>query len=161
MVEQWRTVIDDNGEIWEDYEVSDCGNVRSVKFGKIKILKQNLIETDYLQVKLRMNGKCRQFLVHRLVALAWIENDDVENKTQVNHKDKNRHNNKAENLEWCTQQRNIEHGKGKRVRCVETGIIYESVSEVSRQTGLAHGNIVKVCNGQRKTTGGFHFEYVD
>ena len=47
----------------------------------------------------------------------------------------------------------------RRVKCIETGIVYESIHEASRQTGINIGNITSVCQGKRKTCGGFHWEY--
>ena len=48
----------------------------------------------------------------------------------------------------------------KAVKCVETGIIYESAGEAAKQLNLDRASIVKVCNGKRKTCGGYHWEYV-
>lgn len=50
---------------------------------------------------------------------------------------------------------------GKQVKCVETGIIYKTVTEASAQTKISKGNICLVCKGDRKTAGGYHWEYVD
>lgn len=49
----------------------------------------------------------------------------------------------------------------KRVKCVETGVIYDSLASASANTGVAHANISAVCLGKRKTTGGYHWEYAD
>ena len=49
----------------------------------------------------------------------------------------------------------------KRVKCIETQAIYESIQQASRETGIPHSNIIKVCQGERKTCGGYTFEYVD
>ena len=49
----------------------------------------------------------------------------------------------------------------RKVKCIETQVIYESINEAERQTGISHGNIINVCKGKLKTTGGFHWEYVD
>lgn len=52
-------------------------------------------------------------------------------------------------------------GKKRMVRCIETGVVYESGSEASRQTGIGQGNINTCCRGERKTSGGYSWEYVD
>lgn len=52
------------------------------------------------------------------------------------------------------------HGK-RKVRCVEANIIYESITEASKQTGARMGKIVEVCKGHRKSTSGYHWEYVE
>jgi len=110
-----------NGEIWNSvngyeqyYEISNFGRIRSInttnidKNGRIykntpKVLKQSFTSTGYLMVNLR--GKC--FKVHRLVAIAFIEN--TYNKPYINHKDFNTTNNAVSNLEWCTQLENVNH----------------------------------------------------
>lgn len=109
-------------EIWIDisgyegkYQVSNLGRVRSLIYknnanGKIykreKLLKQFYDRNGYLRVDLKM-GKRKNAQVHRLVALAFIPNP-LE-KPQVNHKDKDKENNKVDNLEWVTNQENQLH----------------------------------------------------
>ena len=91
---------------------------------------------------------------------------------KAKHKDEDKNNNTVSNLEWCDiqynnnygthQQRCIETKKKngtfcKSVICVETGIIYESVAEATRKTGITH--ITDVCKGKRNIAGGFHWQY--
>lgn len=161
-MEEWRTVVID-GEVFEDYEVSNLGNVRSLKFGKIKILKTRKQQNGYLTVTLFKNEKSKQVTVHRVVAWTWIPNDEPTVKTVVNHLDHNRQNNVWTNLEWTTQQKNVEDGRGKRVRCIETGVIYESLHDVERKTGISSMSVHYCCTGKRKSCkyGKLHFEYVD
>ena len=172
-MEVWKTVVVD-GVTYDGYEVSNYGKVRSLNYngtkGKVQELKLTKDKDGYLQVHLWKNGKTRVAKVHRLVAFIWIPNDDTEHKTQVNHIDEDKTNNHYTNLEWTTPKQNTGHGTGierraktqsKRVLCVETGIIYESTVDASKQTGLSQGNIVNVCNGKQKTTGGYHWEYVE
>ena len=173
-MEEWRTVVID-GEVWDNYEVSNLGRVRSLNYNKtskVQVLRQGVISGGYLQINLSKNGKDKMFLVHRLVAFAFVENDNPTEKTVVNHIDENPTNNIWTNLEWCTQKENINHGTrtkkvaqkiGKRVLCVETGVIYESTKDVERKTGLHQGNICRCCNKAYgyKTCGGYHWEYVD
>jgi hypothetical protein len=70
-----------NKEVWKDiknyeglYEVSNFGNVRSLKYGKIKYLKPAKNKGGYYFVILCKNGKTKNFRIHRLVANAFIEN---------------------------------------------------------------------------------------
>jgi hypothetical protein len=96
-------------EVWKDisnydkYEVSSFGNVRNKNTGRILKSANN---GGYLCVGLS-NKITKTFPVHRLVALAFIEN--LENKLHVNHKDKNSLNNKLSNLEWNTAKENNKH----------------------------------------------------
>lgn len=161
-------------EIWKDiegyfglYQISTHGNVKSLKFGKEKILKPTKNKYGYLQVGLSKDGKLKIYKVHRLVAENFIENP--KNLEQINHRDEDKTNNHVTNLEWCTPKQNINYGThnqrvaeklSKQVLCVETGKIYTSTMEVKRQLGFGNGNIVKCCNGKRKTCGGFHWRYV-
>ena len=111
-MESWRNIDGFNG-----YEVSNLGNVRSYRIrnskrlrDRPKLLSQNLLKThckEYYKVGL-MKGKDRKsFLIHRLVALAFLDNN--ENKPQVHHIDNNGLNNKLDNLEWCTNSENQIH----------------------------------------------------
>lgn len=59
------------------------------------------------------------------------------------------------------KMRNINDTRKKKVRCVETGVIYESGREVSRILGINQGNLARVCRERRGTVGGFHWEYVE
>ena len=51
-------------------------------------------------------------------------------------------------------------GTKKPVKCIETGIVYESISAASQEQGIGFASIQRVCNNLQKTAGGFHFEYV-
>lgn len=153
-MEEWKQIVIDD-EVY-DYEVSTEGRVRNMKTGKILKPKKN--NYDYLQVTLYYKGQQRIKQVHRLVMETFKPTDD---KTlEVNHKNYNRGNNRLENLEYLKHKNNIIYSKAKKVKCIETGIIYESTNEASRQTGLAQASICNCCNGKRKSCGGLHWEYV-
>ena len=99
-------------EIWkpidgfENYEVSNLGRVKSLKYGKI--LKPQNNGNGYLFVHLCRNGKSKQFCVHRLVATAFIPNP--KGFKQVNHRDEVKTNNCVENLEFCNAKYNNSYG---------------------------------------------------
>lgn len=106
-------------EIWKDilnyeglYQVSNYGNIKSLnrinRNGKTvheKILSQAKGTSGYLQVNLSKDNEAKIFQVHRLVAVAFIDNPD--NKPQVDHIDNNKHNNHVENLRWVTGKENM------------------------------------------------------
>ena len=100
--EQWKPIAECNGI----YHISNHGRVKSYKWGKELILKPATIK-GYLAIGIWVNNKHKLHKIHRLVALAFIPNPD--NKPQVNHKDGNKLNNHVDNLEWMTNQENIQH----------------------------------------------------
>ena len=77
-----------------------------------KQLKQSMHTKGYKTVSLTKDGKTKTLFVHRLVAEAFIPN--VDNLPMVNHKDEDKTNNFVENLEWCTNDYNINYGTARR-----------------------------------------------
>lgn len=97
-------------EVWQPvpgyeglYEVSDQGRVRGPK----GLIKPKPTNSGYMRTELWRSGCRWRPLLHRLVATVFVPND--ENKPQVNHKDGDRLNNQASNLEWCTASENMIH----------------------------------------------------
>ena len=163
----------ENNEIWKDikgypdYQISNLGRVWSKKSQiYLKTQKNN---SGYFQVTLfAINGKSKRELVHRLVALTFVDNPN--NYPCVNHKDENKENNSASNLEWCDRSYNINYGSrnekagkkiGKPVKCIETGIIYNSGKEAAKALGTTPDIISKVLHNKSryKTANGFHIEF--
>lgn len=91
----------------EGYFVSNYGNVYSTKKGELRPLKLCVDSKNrYMLVHLSINGKAKNCLVHRLVAIAFIDNPN--NYNEINHIDNNPQNNRVDNLEWCTRKYNLE-----------------------------------------------------
>lgn len=88
------------------YEVSNLGNVKSLRTGKL--LKQSKDKAGYKILSLTKDGKSKSFLVHRLVAMAFLPNPD--GLPEVNHKDESHDNNVLENLEWISKKGNRNYG---------------------------------------------------
>lgn len=156
-------------EVWKDipgfegaYQVSNLGRIKSFMAKHVKgkpdeyILKLPLANNGYYQVYL-YNGKTkRKLLVHRIVAMAFIENPN--NLPQVNHKDENRLNNCVDNLEWCDNVYNNRYGT-KNSRFAEkcsfpieqmttAGKViarYKSAKIAEALLGITHSQIATAC----------------
>ena len=171
--------ICDGDEIWkpvagyEDlYEVSNLGRVRRKAW---QIVKGKAEKGEYRRVKLCKDGEEKQFLVHRLVAEAFVPNPN--SLTIVNHKDERPSNNRADNLEWCTYKHNSNWGtRNERISSrsanvssviatdIATGeeTVYRSISEAAKSvTGKSSGggSISEAAQGIRKTAYGKRWRY--
>lgn len=174
-------------EIWKDvvgyeglYKVSNLGNVMGLKRGKI--LSPQERQHGYLAVCLygrpSKNGRFRQVSVHRIVAEAFVPNPN--RFKEVNHKDENKQNNVAENLEWCSHKQNVLYGtaierrkekqiNGKQSRPIaqftmdgDLVKVFPSISEADRN-GYGRSNICKCAQGSPQYTHayGYIWRYAD
>lgn len=110
--EIWRPVVGYEGL----YEVSSYGRVRSLRRGRI--LTSSINRDGYVRCHIKVNGVSKYYLVHRMVAEAFIPNPD--NLPQVNHKDEDKTNNRVENLEMCNAKYNSNYGSRiERVRATK------------------------------------------
>ena len=151
------------------YQVSNYGRVKRLAYTrkiqkqtmtfKDKILKPILHKNGYLMVSLSKNNKQKIYSIHRLVAQAFIKN--LKNYKYINHKDENKANNNVDNLEWCNNTYNLNYGTrnerasrslSKKVKCIETGLIYDSMTKVEKQLKIAHNSISKVCLRKTKNS---------
>ena len=183
--EEWRIISG-----YEEYKVSNLGRIKRLAYDKVvcggskqhcaeRILKPQIRKRGYLAVSLSKNSKAKSFLIHRLVAIAFIPNP--ENLPQVNHKDENTSNNHVDNLEWCNQKYNSNYGTSKeRISTkLKNGILsksveqydkegnyineYPSAIEASRILHLNVSGIVSCCNESSKYShcGGYQWRYKD
>ena len=150
------------------YEVSDKGRVKSIGYGKEKILKPFRNKYGYLQIGLRKNREQKWYLVHRLVAQTFIPNPD--NLPQVNHKDEDKENNSVHNLEWCDSKYNINYGT-RNDRCSKPVLQYtkyggfvkewKSATDVEMNLGYFQNNISYCCTGKQKSAYNFIWKFKD
>lgn len=151
-------------EIWKDvvgyeglYQVSNKGRVKS----RIGIRRTPLSANGYKIVKLCKSGVVKFFLVHRLVANAFLPNPNC--LPIINHKDENKLNNSVENLEWCTSEYNVRYSRSKTILQIsKNGELvreWSSITEASNVLRIDNSVISKCCNHKRKSCGGFKWEY--
>lgn len=161
--EIWKKI-----EGYENYEVSSEGRVRSLgndKTRKTKILKTEMVG-GYLKVFLYQNGKQKMFLVHRLVATAFVPN--IFSLNEVNHINEVKIDNRAENLMWVDHKENINYGS-RTQKCSKPVLQFSksgelikewpSASEVEKVLGFFQGGISNCCLGERKSYKGFVWKY--
>lgn len=180
-------------EIWKDiegyegvYQVSNLGRVRSldrivecVTNGKPRtfrvkgvVMKQHQRKDKYMCIVFWIANKPKTFLIHRLVAEAFISNPD--NFPMINHKDEDKTNNHVDNLEWCTNQYNLtyKNAQHRAKATMRKAVVqmtldgkfvaeYESTHDAARKTGFHQGNIAGACRGQHNLLNvyGFHWKY--
>ena len=165
-IEIWKPVVGYEGL----YEVSSFGRVRSSNYqNKNKILKYDFVRSGYLRVTLCKNGKTKHYLVHRLVAIAFLSNP--ENLPQVNHRDEDKQNNHVDNLEWCSAKYNTNYGTRTQktsksvLQFTKTGELiaeYPSTHEIERLYGYDCSSIAACCRGYRlKSAYGYIWKFKD
>lgn len=165
-------------EVWKDikdyegyYQISSYGRVKNIKTGNI--LTGDINNTGYKRVCLYSPIK-KRFFIHRLVAYHFCEG--YQEDLVVNHKDGNKQNDNADNLEWITRSANDLHAYKLNLRkshpCqfkhrivaynIDTNQIvkiYNNVQECCDDLKVARANIYNCCNGKQKTCRGYGLKY--
>ena len=177
-------------EVWKDicgyeglYQVSNLGRVRSLHYRNTDEVRELFLKPHnrgYLQVELHKNGDRKMFTVHRLVAIAFVEGFSEDR--EVNHIDENKHNNRADNLEWMSTSENvrysISHRKKVKTRqypkfrprsdnravvqiSLDGRLIkrWNSTIEVKERLGYNDWSIKQCCRGNRRTAYGCMWRY--
>lgn len=117
MREEWKELKESQGK----YLISNYGRVKSLKFGREKILKTRKTHDGYLWYSLSFQGKAKTMRAHRLVAEYFIDNPF--NKPTVNHIDGNKENNRVDNLEWSTLKEQMQHAYSNNLKEPVQGIL--------------------------------------
>jgi len=161
--EYWKFVKGD-----KRYKISSFGNVYDTE--KERTLKQYINKGGYCFVYFSepLFQKYDIKLVHRLVAEAFVMN--TKGKKTVNHKDEDKRNNNVYNLSWATQKEQNNYGDRmerikekmhfKNIRNKNTGIIYNSMREAERITGVSEKHISSACNNKYKKESSNDWEFV-
>nr|DAZ45565.1 MAG TPA: homing endonuclease [Caudoviricetes sp.] len=162
---EWKDIKNYEGV----YQINNIGQVKSLK--RNIILKPKINRQGYYEYQLYKKGeKSTTISAHRLVAIHFIPNPF--NLPVVNHIDGDKANNKVENLEWCTYSHNNKHaydtGLNKTKSVIKMDMNenfikkYKSIKEACLDIGMAtssSGNIIKVCKGEKESSGGFKWKY--
>lgn len=177
MKEEWRDIPGYEGK----YSVSSFGRVKSLKrvvrrknhllSVDERELKQHLINSGRLIVVLSKNGVGKKYLVHRLVATAFLPNP--KSLPQINHIDGDPLNNNVGNLEWCDQHWQEIHklynlgienpsllAKPREVFCVETKEVYKSLGEACRKANVPMHILFNRLKTGKQDNNGRHWLYV-
>lgn len=159
-MEIWKEIPGSGGK----YQISNYGNGYSL-INNVQLKGVNN-GNGYLRVKLNE----RLFYIHRLVAMAFIPNP--KGCKEINHKDENKLNNNADNLEWCSHKYNMKFGTRNKRAIDNTKkaiiqytmnnkfvCIHNSIVEAAQKMCISKGNIVSVLKGNRKSAGGYKWKY--
>ncbi len=170
MDEKWKEIRGYEGL----YEVSNSGLVRSLKRSTTsgKVLRQNKDKYGYYRVCLSKDNIPKTYIVHRLVAEAFIDNPD--NLPCINHKNEIKTDNRSENLEWCTvaynnsyNDRHMKIGALRRVPIVaeKNGkkLYFSCIKDAANALGVMHGNISGCIHNAygRKSLNGYTFRIAE
>jgi hypothetical protein len=154
------------GEVWasvEDpeyshYEVSDHGRVRNTQRPTAGPMRLTTTLHGYKSITLQNPQRNRMYTVHELVASAFI-GPRPPDPIEVNHKDKDRANNRATNLEWMNRRGQMVHASGKPVDQLDAkgGMVkrWPCVADIERQFGLWQGQIQAVSIKRGELVAGF------
>ena len=157
MEELWTEIKGFNG-----YYISNHGNVKSIKRGKEKLLKQKINKYGYKEVSLQNDDYSSTMKrVNRLVAEAFIPNPlQLE---EVNHKDQDKLNNNVENLEWLSHGDNSRYTLSKPLVQILNGEIikvWDSITDVHNILGFSQASISRVCNGKAQKSHGYVWRFI-
>jgi hypothetical protein len=158
---------------FENYSISNFGRVRNNTTG---LFRSSSLYKGYPGIPLRdKNKKQKQFSIHRLVAEAFLQNDDPINKTVINHKDGNRKNSDVLNLEFTTPSANSQHAHDNGLikqsmipvnQLTKDGVfvkMFESITQASIELKCDLAGIAHVCRQDRRirTCGGYKWEFAN
>lgn len=171
-------------EIWKPiegyegiYEISNLGRVKSLarldtigRRIRERIMKCQPNKDGYLNITLKNENGKKTYLLHRLVAMHFVENPH--GYDEINHIDVDPANPKASNLEWCTREYNVNYADAieKTIKANQKKVIqlskdnryiktHESIKDAAKEVKIPDSNITACCKGKRPSAGGFKWKY--
>lgn len=160
-----------------EYQINTNGDIKSLKTNKtLKWFINN--KNGYAYVTLCKNNKRKCYRVHKLVAITYLKNTN--NKSEINHINGNKLDNRIENLEWCSSSENQKHaykiGLQKPIMSKNNKLskktiqydldyniikIWDSLSDIVRELNIKKQYISACCLGKIKKTCNYIFKYVE
>lgn len=160
-MEEWK-----RSTKYTEYEISNKGRVRNMLTGRV--LKNSINKNGgYEQVCLRREGKSKTERIRNLVADTFLEHKEG---MDVRNKNGDILDSRAENLEYCNRSKTIKsaYDRGSKVpnnmvkvRVVETGETYDSVTECAHALNVLPSGVSKCINRAAYTCNGYHFEKIN
>lgn len=158
MIEEFWAVIED----FPDYAISTHGRVFNLKFDSELRPRNN--SYGYLRVTLRREGVSHEYYIHHLVAKTFVTG--YHDKIQIKHHDGDNGNNKVDNLRFLKGKglgqlrRKHDSPNYRRIRILETGMIFRTVEDCARYIQGDPSSIYRVLRGDRNSHKGHTFEYI-
>lgn len=155
-MEQWKQIKD-----YPHLLISSKGRVWTLTYNRE--LKPHLTNRGYKRVNLSKDKAVKRVHVHRLVAEAFVPNPN--GYDTVDHIDGNKLNNNADNLQWLSRGDNIRKAGDKwnqgaiPIICVETGKVYKSVHQASKELHIPQATISAIAKGEYPSYHKLHFKY--
>lgn len=153
----WKRMIYHGKDLGDYYLVSNTGEIKGIKTGKIR--KKNINHEGYYFVNISLGSRKNKptIKIHRAVAETFISN--INNYPVINHKDGNKLNNNINNLEWCTCQENTIHAleiglfnndkNKKKIICLNNLMVFDMIKDAVLWCGCSRTTITDYL-GSRK-----------
>lgn len=162
--EEWRPIVTKTGETINTHMISNRGFIRSND--RPDIVRQGARDRDAFRCEIRQNGKKRTFGVHDLVASTYIRVPEDPKKEDVWHKNRDRSDNRVENLEWITKKEfklRLTYNNAKSIRVTYSDSrteVYNSIGRAAEATNINASTISHIVNGLKPQRKDIQFHWI-